>query len=311
MQPHPTWNTRLGVQSPDDVFQYLMLTLTPSIKTFGYFVDWATAQRRFREVEPEVNLLNVLLGKEDLRQELDSLLQKYPQVVKAFPLLFAYRLEEDGGVLPILTDYAGGKFQYKEYCLQPKALYSPQERSELVEFADKMGLLDLFRSRVTRSLPDYAFGAEVGLNSNARKNRGGTLMEDVVFQILSPICIRHGWKMMKQPAKKKLAEEWDLQLAIDQTDVRPDLAVSTPHGLWLIETNFYNSQGSKLKATAGEYRGKSTWCKNQGHHYLWISDGTGWNQSRAALRECFDAIDYTLNLKMATAGCLEDILADP
>jgi len=137
------------------------------------------------------------------------------------------------------------------------------------------------------------------------------LMENILYQILEPISIRKSWRLMKQPTKKKLFEEWRINLAIDQTDVRPDLAVSTPKGLWLIETNFYNSQGSKLKATAGEYRGKSAWCKDQGHHYLWVTDGTGWLQSRGALRECFDAIDYTLNLKMCSAGCLEDILAKP
>lgn len=288
-----------------------MQNLTPSIKTFGYFVNWGKATRWFKEVEPEVNLLNVLLGKKDLPLELDALLQKYPSVVKAFPILIAYRLDEEGGRVQILTDYTGGKFQYKSYCLEVKASYTAEERADLVEFAEKAGILELFRSRVTRSLPDYALGAEVGLDSNGRKNRGGTLMETVLKEILTPICIRHKWEIMTQPTKKKLWEKWKVNLAIDQTDVRADLAVLAPSGLWLIETNFYNNQGSKLKATAKEYEAKSAWCKAQGHHYLWVTDGTGWVSSAAALRECFNSIDYLLTLEMCSAGCLEDIILHP
>lgn len=285
----------------------MMANLTPSIKTFDYFINWKKARRLFAQVEPEVNLLNVLLGKADLKKELDALLQKYPSVVKAFPALFAFRLEAED--LDILVDYTEGKFRYDRYDLAVRSSYTPEQRAKIVEFAEKVGILDLFRSGVTRSLPDYTFGVEVGIDTNGRKNRGGKLMENVLAQILTPICIKHGWKMMPQPTKKKLWDEWKIKLDVDQTDVRPDMAVSTPKGLWLIETNFYNAQGSKLKATAGEYKGKSAWCKSQGHQYLWVTDGTGWKQSEAALRECFDAIDYTLTINMCSKGCLEDLLA--
>ena len=42
------------------------------------------------------------------------------------------------------------------------------------------GLKDLIQNHIINNLVDYAFGVEVGLDSNGRKNRGGHLMEDLL-----------------------------------------------------------------------------------------------------------------------------------
>jgi len=314
MRDHPTWNQRLQLSHSNEVFAHLMNTLTPSIKTFDYFIDWSKARKYTKAVDRELNLLNSLVGKNDVRSELDSLLQEYPNVVRAFPTLFAFRMEEgkkkiSSRELAILVEFHGGDLKFDKYDLTPRANLTKDQRQKIVEFAAKIGILDLFESGVARSIPDYAFGVEVGIDTNGRKNRGGKLMERILSQILEPICQRNSWKLMDQPTKKKLNTQWGIELAIAKTNVRPDAAVQTPHGLWLIETNFFNEQGSKLKATAGEYRGKANWCKEQKHGYLWVTDGTGWNTSRAALHECFESIDYLLNLEMCISGCLEDVLS--
>ena len=47
-------------------------------------------------------------------------------------------------------------------------------------FMRETGLFELLENHLVNNLYDYVLGVESGLNSNARKNRGGHLMENLV-----------------------------------------------------------------------------------------------------------------------------------
>lgn len=53
----------------------------------------------------------------------------------------------------------------------------------VMEFLEKTGLDQVFQDRQIKNLVDYVFGVEVGLDSNARKNRGGDNMSKAVAQL--------------------------------------------------------------------------------------------------------------------------------
>ena len=72
--------------------------------------------------------------------------------------------------------------------------------------------------------------------------------------------------------------------------------------------NYYGSGGSKLKATAGEYKELSDFIKSQGYRFIWITDGKGWNTAKAPLKETFEHDDYIFNLNMIKDGVLEEII---
>ena len=55
----------------------------------------------------------------------------------------------------------------------------------VIEYLEDTGLAEIFRERKIKDLVDYVFGIETGLDSNARKNRSGDVMENVVGKILS------------------------------------------------------------------------------------------------------------------------------
>ena len=78
----------------------------------------------------------------------------------------------------------------------------------------------------------------------------------------------------------------------------------------MIETNFYGVGGSKLKSTAGEYSKIFLQWQNDGHQFIWITDGRGWLTAIKPLRDAFDNIDYILNLKMVQLGILEALILD-
>lgn len=49
---------------------------------------------------------------------------------------------------------------------------------------------------------------------------------------------------------------------------------------------------------------------NDGHKFIWITDGIGWNSTKLPLLETFNHIDYILNLDMVLKGILEDIIVN-
>lgn len=60
-------------------------------------------------LERELNLLNSLIGKDNLEKEAFDLIKDYPEVIKAFPILIATREKS----VDILTDVK--HFIYKKY----------------------------------------------------------------------------------------------------------------------------------------------------------------------------------------------------
>ena len=60
-------------------------------------------------IEKELNLLNYLIGKQDLYNETVDLLLKYPETIKAIPLLLAIREKS----LEVLIDTR--KFIYRNF----------------------------------------------------------------------------------------------------------------------------------------------------------------------------------------------------
>ena len=72
------------------------------------------------------------------------------------------------------------------------------------EFLDKSGLTKLFQRDGIKNLVDYAIGVEVGLDSNGRKNRGGTLMEEIVGLFLEEFCRQNGFEYIAQARPSKI-----------------------------------------------------------------------------------------------------------
>lgn len=97
---------------------------------------------------------------------------------------------------------------------------------------------------------------------------------------------------------------------VDKSDRLFDFAISGKNKLYLIETNYYGTSGSKLKAVAGEFTNLYRFLKevNPQHTFIWITDGLGWKKTQKPLREAFDTIDYISNLAMLEKGILEDII---
>jgi len=190
-------------------------------------------------------------------------------LVRLIPVLLACR----DCNFKILVDFAGGELKYEEFSFSNYWTLSEADIEKACRFVKETGLLDMFKNRKIKSIPDYVIGVEVGLDTNGRKNRGGTAMETIVESLLLAICKANGLSLMKQASAEKIAASWAIRVAVDKSSRRFDFAVRNETKLYLIETNYYGGGGSKLKATAGEYQTLHEYLSRQGHKLVWITDG--------------------------------------
>lgn len=297
MKNNPVFENILHCHNDDEVFTYLISTLKETIKSWDYFVNWKKVIHNYREVERSLNLLNTLVGKENIEEEALALLTDYPRIIGVVPALLAERNKEIS-LLESPNNFVAKRFDFSK----------PMPPEDGVLFLKESGFLKLISDRSIKSIPDYFIGVEVGLDSNGRKNRSGISMENLVEFFIKDICSRNGYEYIAQATADKIRTQWNKKITVTKSSKRIDFAVNTPHELYLIETNFYNGGGSKLKSTAGEYADIYHQWTRDGHQFIWVTDGYGWKTAGRPLRDTFNAIDYIINLDMIQKGVLEELL---
>jgi hypothetical protein len=184
---------------------------------------------------------------------------------------------------------------------------SEADRKLALQFFKQTGLIKLFTKDGVKNLVDYVIGVEAGLDSNGRKNRSGTSMETIVESYLKQFCLTHKLTYLPQATSSAIKSKWGFDVPVDKSSRRFDFAISNSKKLVLMEVNFYGGGGSKLKATAGEYRGLHNYLKDAGYEFVWITDGQGWESTKEPLGEAFEELDYIWNLNWLSRGYLEDL----
>ena len=290
----------LNFKNEDLLFDKITKSFKEKITKWDYFVNWEKVTINVQLFEKELNILNYLIGKENLTKESFELFKKYPEVIKAIPTLLAVR----EGSIDILIDTKNFKYKNLDFF---QMSYNDAEIKDIVEFVIKTGLGDLISKKKIKNFVDYATGVEVGLDSNGRKNRGGTLMESLVEEFVSDTCKNLGLKYIAQANAKKIKDQWGLNIIVDKSSRNLDFAINKKGKLYFIECNFYGGGGSKLKSTATEYIEMNRYWNKQGIEFIWITDGAGWRSTLKPLREYFDKGDYLLNLEMLKDGILNKI----
>ena len=160
------------------------------------------------------------------------------------------------------------------------------------------GLFDMLENHIISNLYDYVTGVEVGLGSNGRKNRGGHQMEDLVESYLKKAKVEY----YKEMYLTEIEEKWQINLSAISAEgtstKRWDFVIKTDNCIYVIETNFYASGGSKLNETSRSYKMIAEESKNiKDFKFVWITDGAGWRSARRNLEETFNVLDTLYNIK--------------
>jgi hypothetical protein len=280
-------------------FNNLITTFKSSIKTWDYFVNWKKVFANASDLEITLNKLNYLLGKENLKDEFTKLYSSNPDIIKALPVLLAVR-ENKLEVFDKVTKNSEF-FDFSGTEKSPEKYY---------EFLEKSGLARLFQKDGVKNLVDYVMGVEVGLDSNGRKNRGGSLMEEIVESFIRDLCNKNGFEYLSQARATAIKSKWSVDIKVNKSERSFDFAVFNPKNkkVKLFEVNFYNGGGSKLKAVCGEFRSLHTELKEQSIDFIWVTDGLGWFTTKRPLEETYNHNDYVFNLNMLEAGILDKLV---
>lgn len=268
-----------------------------SIANYNYYVDFDKVYESAHKYKVELNILNSLIGSKNIEEDFKNIIEEYPKTLKVIPLLIAVR-----------TSKIYIKDTDDEYIFNfNKMVYSIDD---YVKFMRKIGLFDLLQNHLIHNIYDYVLGVEVGVDSNGRKNRGGHLMEDLVESYIIKAGYKKDVNYFKEIYLSEVEQKWDLDLSAlsgnNTSTKRFDFVIKTDKQVYIIESNFYASNGSKLNETARSYKMLAEESKLvDGVTFIWITDGKGWNKAKRNLEETFNVLDTLYNIDDLDNGVLE------
>ena len=258
-------------------FDKFMSQLQEINQTLDFFCDFDKIAANVENIKLSLCILNSLIGTTDLRRNVETIWNRDRSAFSVMDILIAVRSEGKKAVL----NSAGE-------CIILDRLFTSVDG--VVEYLEGTGLADIFRERRINDLVDYVFGIETGLDSNARKNRSGHVMEGMVADILK----KHGVKFRQEVYSTELP---NLQRVLGDDEKRFDFVIQTDAKTYLIEVNFYSGGGSKLNEVARSYSDIAPKVNSvPGFEFVWITDGIGWKSARNKLQEAYNIIPSIYNL---------------
>lgn len=240
------------------------------------FTDFEKVKENTHLIEIKLNTLNYLLGKQDIDSAITELYEREADVFSVLPILIAVRertkktIKLDGSVVWV-DDHLNNL-------------------EDIKQFIKQTGLADIFRNKNVKNLVDYVFGVEVGLDTNARKNRSGDIMADLIADRFRAAGIPFRAEVYSN-------EFPEINTALGSDRKRFDFVIETRTKKYLLEVNFYSGGGSKLNEVARAYSELAPIVNAQnGFEFIWITDGKGWDSARSKLQQAYTIIPSVYNL---------------
>lgn len=261
----------------EEEFRRFMSQLLTTNANLGFYTDFQKCHENVKKIAMKLHALNYLVGKVDMEEAIHDLWEENPSVFSVLDILIAVRTKDK----KIAFNRAD----------EPQLIENFFDSEEGVqEYIRDTGLYDVLSNKQITNLVDYVFGVEVGLDTNARKNRSGHIMEGMVASILS----KAGISFEQEVYSREFPAVYNA-LGVDSK--RFDFVIKTPAKTYLMEVNFYSGGGSKLNEVARAYTElapKVNAC--QGYEFVWVTDGIGWESAKGKLEEAFYTIPSIYNL---------------
>jgi len=279
-------------------FERYLSNLKPTVSGFDWFIEFEKIYENTNQFKDVLSELKTVLKSKKSTEEFRVFYNKNINALKVIPLLLATRLK-------VITIYDKKFITYNF----SEPTNTPEQ---YIEFIFKTGLIKVLVSEDV-DLYSYLLGVEAGINTNARKGRTGTDMEGLVEDYL----IKSNFRYIRQASRKKIIDllgtdiyENYVSVNLDNANKKFDFAViGNSNKLYLIETNFYSSGGSKLNETSRSYiKLNDDLKKIKNIEFIWITDGVGWLTAKGNLKEAYIKIENLLSIKDLEEEALEEII---
>ena len=257
-------------------FEIFMSQLKETNATLGFYCDFKKISSNVEAIAIKLNQLNYLIGQDDLDAAIRRLWEENQKVFSVLDILIAVRTADNKKA--ILED---GRVELISRMFESV--------DGVIEYIHGTGLDNVLQNKQIKNLVDYVFGVETGLDTNARKNRSGHLMENQVATLFQKAGIPY--------RQEVYSTEYPELAVLGEDKKRFDFVIETNTNKYLIEVNFYSGGGSKLNEVARAYSELSPKINAlDGFNFVWITDGVGWNSARNKLEEAFYTIPDIFNL---------------
>ncbi len=258
-------------------FDKFMNQLQETNQTLDFFCDFEKIIDNVEDVKLSLCILNSLIGTNDLRKSVEAIWNRDKFAFGVMDILIAVRSKRKKRIIDA-----------KGNCIVLDRLFESVDG--VIEYLENTGLADIFRKRKVKDLVDYVFGIETGLDSNARKNRSGHVMEKQVAKLFEDNNVRY--------EQEVYSTEWkEVQSVLGDDEKRFDFVIQTPVKTYLVEVNFYSEGGSKLNEVARSYSDIAPKVNSlEMFEFVWITDGVGWKQAKNKLQEAYNIIPSIYNL---------------
>lgn len=281
--------SKMKYSSLDEYSNDFLNTLLESNHVYEFYVNWDKVYDNLENYLVEISILNSLnkVQPNELENKFREIISKYREVVPLLPLILAIRNKK----VPIFNveDKTSKIINFSK---------NDFDIDEIIEFSIKTGLLDLFNN--INDLYSYLVGTEVGLDTNARKNRSGHIFEDAVGTLLQEkIKNREEFHIIKEDTDVDIERNKRFDYVIYKNNV-PKI---------VFECNFYNSTGSKPIEVAHAYANLQEDIDKTNLTFIWVTDGFGWKKMISSLMNAGENIDFIFNYRMLDKQ-LDDFLDD-
>lgn len=237
------------------------------------------------EMQIKLNTLNYIISSNqmELNRKIEKLFASQPEVFSILPYLVAIskdKIKKNDFVFKLNNEI----YKLNEFLNSSKSI---------ITFLELTGLNKLILEGKIKNFVDFLTGIEVGLDTNARKNRTGTKNEKEIDQIITKAFSKYQYITID---RQLILEEFKNTNLLKNKKIDFIITNQLNNKKVLIETSYYNSSGSKIPETAKSFENLNKIIKDiENYYFLWIADGGGINSNVSFITKNSEQFSFVKN----------------
>lgn len=237
------------------------------------------------ELQIKLNTLNYIISSNqiELNKKIEKLFISQPEVFLVLPYLVAIskdKIKKNNFLFRINNEIQN----LSNFLNSPKSIIS---------FLELSGLSRLILDGKIKNFVDFLTGIEVGLDTNARKNRIGFKNEKEIDNIITNAFSKYQYISID---RQLILEEFKNKVFLKNKKIDFVLTNHLNNKKVIIETSYYNSSGSKIIETAKSFEKLNQIISEiQNYFFLWIADGTGINLTSSFITKNSEQFNFISN----------------
>ncbi len=237
------------------------------------------------ELQIKLNTLNYIISSNqiELNKKIEKLFISQPEVFLVLPYLVAIskdKIKKNNFLFRINNEIQN----LSNFLNSPKSIIS---------FLELSGLSRLILDGKIKNFVDFLTGIEVGLDTNARKNRIGFKNEKEIDNIITNAFSKYQYISID---RQLILEEFKNKVFLKNKKIDFVLTNHLNNKKVIIETSYYNSSGSKIIETAKSFEKLNQIISEiQNYYFLWIADGTGINLTSSFITKNSEQFNFISN----------------